>query len=177
MQKIAEVSGHGLSWSQPSAGTMDYELRSGGDLVASLRFRSVFGTLATAESGDGCWTFKRVGFWQSKASIRACGSDTDLAVFTNKTWDGGGTVRFSDGCTFKATTNAWRANLEFRTEADDLLVRLEYGGVFRRRARVQISPLASRTPQVPLLVLFGWYLVIMLDADAAGAAAVMASSG
>ena len=176
MQKIAQFSEHNLTWSQPSAGKMEYELRSGGELVATLKVRSTFGTLATAESGDGCWTFKRVAFWQSKASIRACRSDTDLAVFKNNTWDSGGTLEFSDGCNFKATTNLWMTNFEFKTEADEPLVRFEYGGVFSRRAKVDISPLARSTPQVPLFVLFGWYLVIMLDADVAGASAAIIST-
>jgi hypothetical protein len=76
---------------------MDYELRSDADLLATLTFRNMFGTFATAESADGCWTFKRVGFWQNRASIRACGSDTDVAVFKNNTWDRGGTLEFSSG--------------------------------------------------------------------------------
>lgn len=176
MQKIAEFGEHGLTWSQPSARKMEYELRSGGTLVATLRFRSSFGTLATAESGDGCWTFKRVGFWQNKASIRACSSDTDLAVFRNNTWQSGGTLQFSDGCRYKATTNSWMTNLQFKTEADEPLVRFDYGGVFRRHAEVEITPLARNTPQVPLLVLFAWYLAIMLDEDDAGVAAVIAST-
>ena len=86
MQKIARVSGNEIKWSQPSANKMEYELRSGGELVATLKFRSMCGTLATAESGDGCWTFKRVGFWQSRATIRAFGSDTDLAAFETPEW-------------------------------------------------------------------------------------------
>lgn len=51
-----------------------YELCAGEALVAVMRLRSAWGTLATASSADGCWTFKRVGFWQNKASIRyRCG--------------------------------------------------------------------------------------------------------
>jgi len=33
---------------------MEYELRAGAELVATLCFRSSFGTLATAQSTDGC---------------------------------------------------------------------------------------------------------------------------
>ena len=165
-----------LTWSQPSAGRREYELRSGAELVAALKFRSRFGTLATAESGDACWTFKRVGFWQSRASIRACGSETDLAVFTNQTWGNGGTLEFAGGRAFKATTNFWMTNFELLTDADEVLVRFKYGGVFRRSAEVEILPAAKGISEVSLLVLFGWYLVIMLDIDtAAQAGAVVAT--
>ena len=47
---------------------MEYELRAGDMLAATLRFRSSFGSFATAEDGDGCWTFKRVGFWQTSVN-------------------------------------------------------------------------------------------------------------
>ena len=134
-----------------------YELRSGGDLLATLRFRSMFGTFARAESEDGCWTFKRMGFWQNRASIRACGSVTDLAMFTNNTWDGGGTLVFSDGHRVQASTNFWMTNFEFRTVTDDPLVTFDYGGVFHRSAQVRVSPRARPAAESSLLVLFGWY--------------------
>ncbi len=174
MKKIAGATG--LRWSQPSAGRMEYELRSNGEIVATLKFRSMWGTLATAESGDGCWTFKRVGFWQNKASIRSCGSEVDLAVFRNNTWDNGGTLEFQNGRRFKATTNFWSTNLTFQTEADEPLVRFKYGGVFHRAAEVEILPRGRNVPDAPLFVLFGWYLAIMLDSDSGAAAAVIATS-
>ena len=173
MQSISQANAKGLRWSQPRAARMDYELSSGADLVATLKFRNMFGTFATAESADGCWTFKRVGFWQNRASIRACGSDTDLAVFKNNTWDRGGTLEFSSGGTFKATTNFWMTSFEFRTGADELLVAFDYRGVFHRSADVHVSPLAQRTAECSVLVLFGWYLVLMLDMDDGAGAVVV----
>ena len=173
MQSITQASAKGIQWSQPRAAKMEYELRSGADLLATLKFRNMFGTFATAEGADGCWTFKRVGFWQNRANIRACDSDTDLAVFRNNTWDRGGTLEFPGGGTYKATTNFWMTNFEFRTDADEPLVAFDYGGVFHRSADVHISPLGQRTAACPLLVLFGWYLVLMLDMDDGAGAVVV----
>lgn len=80
MPTIAELADQELSWSQRSSLLKrEFDLRAGGTLVATLKFRSMLGSFATAEGGDGCWTFKRVGFWQNKATIRSCGSDTNLA--------------------------------------------------------------------------------------------------
>jgi hypothetical protein len=175
MLKIVDVADRGLRWSQPSGLRGRYELRSGDELVGTLVFRSAFGTLATAESGDGCWTFKRVGFWQHRATIRKCGEDADLAVFTNQTWGGGGTLEFPSGRRFRATTNFWHTNLEFVTEAGERLTRFDYGGFFRMSAAVEVSRRALQLPELPLFVLFGWYLAVMLSRDAAAAAAVAAS--
>ncbi len=175
MKKTARLQGDELKWSQPRAGKKEYHLHSRGELVATLKFRSMFGTFATAETGDDCWTFKRVGFWQNKATIRVCGSDTDLAAFRNNTWDGGGTLEFADGRKFKATTNSWGTRFEFQTETNQPLVHFRYGGLFRRSAEVEITPLARDMSYVPLLLLFGWYLVIMLDSDTAAVAAAIAA--
>ena len=174
MEKIIEAAGQELRWSQ--SGATEHELHSAGGLVAVLRFRSIWGTLATAESGDGCWTFKRVGFWQNQANIRECGSGVDVATFQNNTWENGGTLQFRDGRRFRATTNFWMTRLSFQTEANEPLVCFRYAGVFRRAADVELSPAAASVPDVALLLMFGWYLAIMLDRDAgAGAAAIAAT--
>jgi hypothetical protein len=165
MKAITHASTGSLTWAQVSA--KHHELRSPDDVIATLEFRSVFGTLGTAKSADGCFTFKRIGFWQSHASIRACESDAELAVFRNNTWASGGTLEFADGRKYKATTNFWMTRLEFTSDTDENLVRFHYGGVFRKKADVEISDAARRDPHTHLLVTFGWYLAIMLSRDAA----------
>jgi hypothetical protein len=170
VRKIAELAGRDLKWLQPSALKREFELRSGSELVATLVFRSAWGTFATAKSGEGSWTFKRVGFWQNKASIRRPGSETDLALFKDNTWSTGGTLAFPGGRKFRATTNIWDTELAFKTESEDLLMRFKYGGVFRKSADVEITELGQASPELPLFVLFGWYLVIMLDSDSSSGA-------
>jgi len=56
MLKLVELIGRELEWKQPNALRKEYELRDG-------------------ESGDGVWTFKRVGFWQPRATVRTSGSE------------------------------------------------------------------------------------------------------
>jgi len=147
--------------------SQDYELHEGEEVVGTLTFRSGFGTLATADTGDGAWTFKRVGFWQNRVTIRASSSDSDLAVFERDTWASGGSLLMADGRRFNATTSLWRSKLEFRTASDEPLVRFEPDGVFRQSAAVEILPAGLRLAELPLLVTFGWYLVVMLNRDAA----------
>lgn len=172
MQKILDVSHQPLKWSQPKALQEAYELHAGDELVATLKFRSAFGTLARAECGDGCWTFKRVGFWQNKATVRTCTGVSDLAVFKNNTWSDGGTLEFNDGRQFKATTNAWKTRFEFQTLTEETLLRFNYEGVFRLSATVEIHPTAQILVELPLLVLFGWYLAVMLYHDSSAVAVV-----
>jgi hypothetical protein len=67
MQTIARLIDRELMWVQPSAFKQEFELQVDGELAATLRLKSSFGSFATAESAGGCWTFKRVGFWQTRA--------------------------------------------------------------------------------------------------------------
>jgi len=175
VKKIAEVIGRELEWVQPSAWKMEYELRAGDELIATLRFRSLFGSFATAESADGCWTFKRVGFWQTRVTIRGCGSETDSATFKNNTWSGGGTLDLPDGRKILANTNLWQTNFELRTEAGAALVRYKIGGVVHLSAKVEIQPDIAGIPELPWLVMFAWYLAVMMHMDTASSAGVVAA--
>lgn len=173
MQRIAEVADRELKWHQPAWTRQEYELSEPAGPVARLAFQSMLGTRAVAESGDGSWTFKRVGFWQQRATVRVAGSEHDLAVFRNNTWRNGGTLEFAEGARFRATTNFWNTRFAWETEQEEALVRFHYGGVFRLSATVEITDAARARPELPLLLLFGWYLCVMLHRDegAAGAAA------
>lgn len=176
MKKIAEVIGRELEWVQPSAWKMEYELRAGDKPIATLRFRSSFGSFATAESADGCWTFKRVGFWQTRATVRACGTDTDIATFRNNTWSGGGALELHDGRKLLATTNLWQTNFEFKTETGETLVRFKSRGLVHLSATVEILPDGAGVPELPWVAMFGWYLAVMMYMEAASMAATTAAS-
>ena len=172
MPKVVDLSGQRLKWEQPSALKMEYDLRTGdGELAATLRFRSSFGSFATADSADGCWTFKRVGFWRTKVTVRLCDSDDDIASFKNNTWSGGGTLELSDGRTFRATTNLWQTKFGFETEAGEKLIQFHTSGLLHLSATVEINPSFVNIAEVPLMVMLGLYLIVMMHLDAATAAA------
>jgi len=162
-----------LKWVQPSAFKMDYELRAGDEVAARLRFRSAFGSFATGESADGCWTFKRVGFFQTRVTIRQCGEEADIATFKNSTWSGGGTLELAGGTKLLVTTSFWQTKLQFTTESGSPLVQFNTGGMIHLNATVEIDPAAEGLEQLPLVVLLGWYLVVMMYNDSAASAAII----
>ena len=175
MNQIAKLIDREVKWVQPSIWKSDSELRAGDELVATLRFRSPWGSLATGQSPDGCWTFKRVGFWQTRVTIRACESDVDVAVFQNNTWSGGGTLELPDGGQILATTNFWHTNLEFKAGADQTLIEFRARGLTGHSADVVIQPAAAQLSELPWVVMLGWYLVIMMHRDTASAAGATAA--
>ena len=96
MRSIFTATGQELSWHQPKGLRRHFELRIGDEVLATLRWETNFGSLATAETAEGRWTFKRVGFWRPKVTVRAAGSDADLAVFEPR-WTGSGTLTLASG--------------------------------------------------------------------------------
>ncbi len=173
--KIAAYHGQELKWLQPNTMKMEYELRSGDDVVARLVFRSSFGTLANTTSEDGCWTFKRIGFFQTRVTIRECDSEKDLAVFKNNTWSDGGTLVMADGRKLLASTNFWNTEYDFKTENGDMVVRFKkIGGVLHISSMVEFGPGFANYMEAPWIVMLGWYLTVMMQMDTT--AAVMATT-
>lgn len=165
MQSLTGLVDTPLRWEQPKASKMEYALLGGETRAATLRFRSMFGSLATAESADGCWTFKRVGFWQPRVTVRVCDTPADLATFTNNTWSGGGTLALADGRKLLASTNMWATQYELKTETESSLIRYKMRGVVHLSASVEIQPTAVGMPELPWLVPFGWYLAVLMYMD------------
>jgi len=167
VQRIGAFVGRALNWVRPSLMAADYELQEGDVRIATLRFRSSWGTLATAESADGCWTFKRIGFLQTSVTIRACGADTEIATFKPHSWTGGGTLELPDGREYRANSNFWMTRFGFTTVEGQPLVEFQrIGGVLKLSSTVEIHPAAREAPELPWMVMLGWYLTVLLHRDA-----------
>jgi len=162
-----------LIWIQPSLFSRSCELRANDDVIGTLDFRTAFGSLATGRCKDECWTFKRVGFFQTRVSIRICNQETDVATFRNNTWSGGGTLEFADGGNLLVTSNFWQSKLDFKSPSDDLLVSFRTVSLIHLKAEVVVEPRAHDLSELPLILLLGWYLVVMLHNDAAVSAAII----
>lgn len=173
MRRLGDVIHGDLRWIQPRVLGRSWELRCGDEVAASLAFRSAFGSFATAVSADGSWTFKRVGFWQTRATVRVEGGADDLAVFEHNTWSGGGTLTLSGGRPIRVTTNFWQSKIEFLAGDDAVLFRYLTEGFVRQESQLEVMPPFLRMPELPWLMLFGWYLVVMMHEDSAATAVIV----
>lgn len=177
MDKLQEfVPQSALHWSQPRALQEHYELRAGSTLAGTLQFRNSFGTFAAGETAEGRWTFKRVGFFRQVVSLRAAGSDADLAVFQNQTWSGGGSIELPGGRRFLATTNMWQTRFEWSRDDGELYFRFQTGGLIRQTADVDVTPAGAAAPELSPLLLLAWYLAVMMARDSSDVAATIAST-
>lgn len=173
MRRITDYAQQEMKWEQPSAFKEQYELHVGDETIATLRFRSMWGSLANAESLDGCWSFKRVGFFKTHVTVRPCDSEQDIAVYYPNTWSQGGTIEFPDGRKYKASTNFWMTKVDITDETDSVVIRYNIGGFFRQSALVEVMPSPLRLPELPMMVMLGWYLIILMHQDAGAAAAAV----
>jgi hypothetical protein len=176
VRPISELAGEELLWVQPAARRREHELRAGDDVVATLRFQR--GSLADAEAEGHHWTFKRQGFWQPRVTVRVSGSDADVAVFRPR-WAGGGTLEFADGHSVDLrSANFWQSEWVWQEKDQPLILFKGRHGLIKAKGAVEIQPAGAARPDAPLLVLLGWYLILLHADDAsASAAAVAATSG
>ena len=155
---------------QPTARDRSWELRAGDDVIATLRWQRQ--TLADAECADGRWTFKREGFWHPQVTARAAGSEQNAALF-RPNWRGGGTLEIPESPPVHlAAANFWQSRWEWRQgDGGVLVVFKSRQGIAKVGGDVQISPAARSSADLGLLVLLGWYLIVLFAQDSAIAAA------
>jgi hypothetical protein len=175
---MRELVGRALHWMQPSVLKREFELLCGNEVVGTLRWQKAFGSLALAEGADGAWTFKRSGFLRPKVTVRPAGSETEAAVF-KPSWGGEGTLSFSDGrCYQWHHTSFWHSEWAFTNEAGEPLVHFKPDfALFKHAAEVTLEPSAVSVPDLSLLTLLGWYLMVLMSEDAGGAAATVVMAG
>jgi len=172
-------------WSQPKALERTYELRDDSRLFGTLSFLKPLGSLAEASLAAGDWTFKRVGFFRPRVTVRRRGQEEDVAVYQPKGWGAEGELQFAAGRSYQWTSaNFWATRFNFVDGAGRTVVAFKPGAedskwsdFFKFQALVEIDPSAARLEDLPLLVSLGWYLMILHHQDTASAGAVVVTMG
>ena len=179
MRPIVEVADLELVWVQPSMLHQDFELRAGDEVVATLVFHR--SSLAEAATSGDRWTLKREGFWHPHVTVRVAGAEENICIF-RPGWTGGGALDFPDGRSFRfGTANFWHTQWDWqRADGMDLVHFHNKQGFLKSGAAVDvISPPLWRGSTagggegelLSLLVVLGWYLLIMVGRDAAASSA------
>jgi len=175
VKTIKEVALGGLLWVQPSRMKQEFELRAGEEVVGTLRWERA--SLATGETANQSWTFKREGFWHPRITVRVAGSDDNIATF-QPGWAGGGTLELEGGGQLRlAAANFWHSQWDWIDAQNQPLIHFKsHQGLLKVEGEVEIEPSAIPLADLPLLVVLGWYLLVLFGRDAAAASAAAASS-
>jgi hypothetical protein len=169
-----------LEWVQPQSNKRFFELQSGGDAIATLSWEKALGTLATAQTAGNTWTFKRVGFFNTRVTVRSPGSDTDIATF-KPSWGYGGMLEVQGRTYTWNKLDFWGNRWGFAWHDGTLLLSFGYAGgpgsIFKLQGVVEMSPgSVSTNTDMPLLATLGWYIMVLMhDDNTAVAGAVVAT--
>jgi hypothetical protein len=164
----------GLRWTQPDTHQRLFELRDGERVHAHLRIERHAGTLATGETATGCWTFKRVGFMSPRVTARIQGFSEDAGVFT-PAWGGGGAFVLAGGRSMRWSPGALFGPSAHLVRPDGLILAIFHAAghglsvrdLLRTEADVEILHAAWHEPDLPLLLVWAWYLTILARHDEA----------
>lgn len=180
MKTIKEVALGELVWVQPARLKQEFDLKADDEVVGTLHWNRA--SLATAETAGQSWTFKREGFWHPRITVRLPGSDDNIATF-QPGWAGGGTLDLAWGPQVRfAAANFWHSQWDWIHAQGQPLVHFKsHHGLLKVEGQVEIEPGGIELPDLPLLVVLGWYLLVLFARDAAASSAattaVIASSG
>jgi hypothetical protein len=179
---LADFHGASAAWRQPKSAQRFFELRAGEALLATLSFRSAFGTLAVGETAEGSWSYKRLGFLNPRLSVRDArqpeDQQIDLAVYQPRFW-GDGVLTFQYGRAFAwKPTNFWATQWSFTDQAGKLVLKFMPGAehekltdLFKTQATVELHAVEGCRDLLPVLLTLGMYLILLHHDDSAAAAA------
>jgi hypothetical protein len=184
MKSLNETVDKNLSWIQPKALNLLYELRTEDELFGTLTFPKTFGSLAKAETADGKWTLKRVGYFNTRITIRKFGQENDIAVFKPNIMATTGIVHFANENSYQwSTSNFWNTKFEFKDKNGTAVVMFNSGineprlkDWFKTQARVEILDDKHNIEELATLIMLGWYLIIVLQMDSSAGAVVSAAT-
>jgi hypothetical protein len=168
---LQRVHGLPLAWVQPSSWKHRYELRAGEDaLIAVMEWDGVFKTTATAQTAEGVWHLRRKGFFKMFSEIQREGA-SEPALSMRSRWNRGG-LTLPNGRTLEwRPDNFWSTHWVFADEATgQRLIEYRYGGFFKYHADLILYPEAEELPYLDLLIVLGWYALLMYVRDASAAA-------
>lgn len=162
MTLIEDFTGNTLNWLQPRAQCRRFELRLDGDTLASLKFETEFGSLALAETAEAAYTFKRVGFFRPRVTIRHAGSDEDLGCY-EPAMGGGGILEMANGARYTFTCSSfWNSRWSMLRDDGEVVVDFFLKGFVKAGAQISFG---AASIDAPLLALFGGYLMALAAAD------------
>ena len=166
MRTLRDALGRELVWKSRSLLSHEHDLvdaePADGEPYATLVMRrALFVPHAVAESADGRWTFRHVGFLRERVVVREDGAGAPGAVY-RRHWLRG-VLRFEDGREFVWRRESfWSTTWTFQDPGGMILLRFRRRFSFPRiSARVEFDPSSGRGSEAALLACLGWYLLLI----------------
>lgn len=145
-------------------------------------------TVATPSSptsnGSRCWVrwqprlpprptgrSRRTGFLTSVVTARVSGTETDVATYLPNSIGVKGQLQISGQTLQLKGANFW-ATQWILLDGETPLLQFGSHGVFKAAAKVTVTEAARQRPDLPLLLCFVWYILVLHMEDSSTAAVV-----
>jgi len=165
MEPIDASTDRALEWRHVSSHPRAFELTSDAGVCGSLRWEPGRGSLAVARTAGGLWSIKRIGFLRPRITVRPLHGQAEIAVYAPGLT--GGVLHHADGRHFPfARKGLWAPYWAFRRHDGPPFIRFRAAGDGDSLgAAVEIEKLTVSHDVVPLLVVIGWYLIVLAHDD------------
>jgi hypothetical protein len=160
MKHLADVDSGSLRWSRAGAGH-SYELLAGSDVLATLRWRKALGSLAVAETAEGTMSLKRAGFLSPYVSVQEPSGKVLASLHVH--WNAS-SLHVASGELYRwMRLGYWVPAWRFDDRSGNELVNFE---PVRRENRLEgalvvVSERGRAVPDLLLLLVLGWYFIVL----------------
>jgi hypothetical protein len=161
------LSGQTFDWIQPTLGRRLFRLERGTGTVATLEFVSPWGTVARARSERGRWVFQKKGLLRSRVIASLEDGVTEVGTFLPRIWRPGGTLELPDGRRYDTVGNFLRTRYQVLDPGGFPLLEYRRTGFLRTGGTMTLAPAGAQLRDLPWLMLFGWYLVVLSSGGSA----------
>jgi hypothetical protein len=176
MAEVKDFAGKTLEWARKGIMDRNYELRGGNEIVATITWTKIWGTLAEGTIGGIKYTLKRNGFFNPYITVRKPPFDEDVARLDMKI-GGNGTLQFPNGKRYSfQKMSFWGFKWSFTNENGDLIMTVGAPSLVKSNGEIVIEPGAASDRNLPLLVLLCWYTAVQMIEEATTAAASSAGA-
>lgn len=169
VERIRDHWRTGMTWRQPRPLVPEFELRRGAHLFAELRFTSGWTLRGAAKAFDRDWRLEQKGVLRRTVSMTDTRTGREALELRLPVWRKA-TLKTPRGRTYTA-----KAGLtQYVIEDDDGLILVRFPlklRVFRFEADVELTEQAAVLPELPDLVVAGWFLAVLTSQQAAAASA------
>jgi hypothetical protein len=169
MSLLRDFIGQPLHWKRRKILSSDYELRFDEQVLAWLTRTGMWKFRFVAAADGQQWIFKRESSWPNVCAIYPIEGDAEKArtpLASIKRKYKGGELVFYDGHSYTWSKSGFWRPTWFWTDLQGTPLL-----TFKPGHWLEISPTSSDLPDLILLALFGFYLIVLMEAEATAAAA------
>jgi len=159
MKSIRLLTGRTLQCVQPSIWKLEYEVRSGAEVVGTIRFPKALSRKAEAESGDGQWIIADRGIFKQKLFVTRANDQKPVAEYVFGAF-GENKIRLSESRRLRLKRDFWKHEYALTTDMNMLLFKLKERAGLKGVIDIDLDKRAESTEELPWLFFLVLYIAI-----------------